>query len=69
MRRSSPAPVKVSSANMYRLGRVTFSVDAGLLEKSLHLSVGWAEDSEGLPLDYRSLPEKPSYSLLMQIPS
>ena len=54
---------------MDRLGRVTFSVDAGLLEKSLHLSVGWAEDSEGLPLDYRSLPEKPSYSLLMQIPS
>lgn len=46
MRRPSPTPVEVSSASMDRLGRVTFSVVAGLLEKSLHLSVAWAEDTE-----------------------
>lgn len=35
-----------------------FSVDAGLLEKSLHLSVAWAEDTEGLPPDERMPPPK-----------
>lgn len=48
MRRPLPASVEVSSANTDRPGKVTFSGDAGLLEKSLHLSVAWAEETEGL---------------------